>query len=168
MNYQAVIIKPGLKTLTSTPMDFVYIARKGSPKKTIDSLTKKLDISISALATREMLVHLPLNIIPAGMIISSLELPDKLSMETIEVSDLPKNWSVYPAPLNLAKPGTGWAGKCNTVALRVLSLVIPFGEVYNLKHPDFTGIRIIKKFIQLQFKAVLKTVELLLILIILL
>ena len=46
MSYQAVIKELGLKMLSATPMEFVKVARKGIPKKTIDALAKKQDIFI--------------------------------------------------------------------------------------------------------------------------
>lgn len=50
MSYQAVLKELGLKMLQATPLDFVKAARDGLPKKSIDALAKKLDVSLSNLA----------------------------------------------------------------------------------------------------------------------
>jgi putative toxin-antitoxin system antitoxin component (TIGR02293 family) len=50
MSYQAVLKELGLTILNATPLDFVKAARKGIPKKSIDTLAKKLNLPLSELA----------------------------------------------------------------------------------------------------------------------
>lgn len=50
MGYQVVLKELGLKMLKATPLDFVKIARSGIPKKSIDTLAKKLNVAVSDLA----------------------------------------------------------------------------------------------------------------------
>ena len=49
MSYQTVINVLGLKMLTRTPLELVNVARKGIPRKAIDALAKKLNMSVSNL-----------------------------------------------------------------------------------------------------------------------
>jgi RES domain-containing protein len=101
----------------------------------------------TALATLETIVHVPLNLLPDDMSITTFELPDDMQIDSLSVSDLSKNWHAYPAPLELARTGTKWADKCKSAALRVPSSVTPLGEGYNYllnpRHPDFVRIKII-------------------------
>ena len=54
MSNQAVIQTLGLKIATKTPFELIKLARRGIPRKAINTLAKKLDLSISELAK-----HLP-------------------------------------------------------------------------------------------------------------
>jgi RES domain-containing protein len=98
-----------------------------------------------ALATLEMLVHLPLNLLPHDYALAVFELPDRLAVETVDGESLPANWKKYPAPPELGELGTRWAQGAATVAFRVPSAVIPDGEGWNVLlnplHPDFGHVR---------------------------
>lgn len=101
----------------------------------------------TALATLEALIHTPLNLAPKKMSITCFEIPDNIKIDFLLPAKLPKNWSRYPAPIELAEMGTRWAGKGNSAALRVPSSVTPGGEgcnyILNPAHQDFSKIKII-------------------------
>ncbi len=102
----------------------------------------------TALATLETLVHFPLNLTPKNRALSTIDLPDELSVTVINLEELPNNWATYPAPVELAEIGNDWLQKQDTVALCVPSSITPNGEgrnyILNPAHPDFGRVRIIK------------------------
>ena len=52
-----------------------------------------------ALAALEFFVHLSRTIIPPGLSLASIEIPDKESGKEITMEELPRNWRSYPAAL---------------------------------------------------------------------
>ena len=58
------------------------------------------------IALLETLVHTPSLLIPE-LDILTLDIPDN-SITAIEITDLPKNWAVYPAPVILSEIGERW------------------------------------------------------------
>lgn len=102
----------------------------------------------TALATLETLVHSSLNLVPKNMSVVTLNLPDKLSVTTVNVENLPNNWATYPAPVELATIGKDWTDKLETVALCVPSSVTPAGEgknyILNPLHSDFKQVEIVQ------------------------
>ena len=77
-----------------------------------------------ALAAMEYLVHVPISVIPANLKIAAIEIPDDVTQKDISLSDLPYNWRDYPAPLELARLGTGWIKSNVSLLLRVPSAVV--------------------------------------------
>ncbi len=99
-----------------------------------------------ALAVLEYLVHVTLSLIPDGLGIASLRIPDGIFAKrfVLSLSDLPKNWRNYPAPSHLADVGTTWAKKNDTLLLQVPSAVVEreFNILINPLHPDMKHIAI--------------------------
>jgi RES domain-containing protein len=91
-----------------------------------------------ALATVEYLVHVPLSLVPTDLSLVTLQIPDEITTVNILISDLPTNWSDYPAPSVLAQLGTNWASKNESLLLRVPSAVVEheFNILINPLHPD--------------------------------
>lgn len=98
-----------------------------------------------ALASVELLVHLPLSIIPGDLKIACIEIPDKITPQIVDVPDLPDNWRDYPPPNQLAVIGTNWAIETASLLLRVPSAVVEdeYNILINPLHPDFKSIKII-------------------------
>jgi len=98
-----------------------------------------------SLATVEYLVHVNLAIVPSGLSISSIKIPDRISPKQISTSGLPSNWREFPAPSELAEIGTKWALANETLLLRVPSAVVEheFNMLINPSHPDFKHVKII-------------------------
>lgn len=97
-----------------------------------------------ALATVELLVHLPLSMVPNDLSIASIEIPAHIVPKEIPTADLPANWRNYPAPAVLADLGTRWALSKETLLLRVPSVVVEheFNILLNPSHPDISHITI--------------------------
>jgi RES domain-containing protein len=100
------------------------------------------------IALLETLVHTPSLLIPE-LDILTLDIPDN-SITAIEITDLPKNWAVYPAPVILSEIGESWIIESKTIALKVPSCIIhsSYNYILNCRHPEYSKIRLIdqKKF----------------------
>jgi RES domain-containing protein len=95
------------------------------------------------IALLETIVHTPSSLIPA-LDILTLEIPDD-SITKLEITNLPKNWAVYPAPVVLSEIGEKWIKKGITIALRVPSCIIHSSHNYilNCRHPEYSRVRLI-------------------------
>lgn len=90
-----------------------------------------------SLATLELLVHTSPSLIPNDLNIIEIQAPE--SIIQINIKDLPKDWSTYPAPLTLADIGSKWANENKSLLLRVPSSIIKeeFNVLINPLHQDF-------------------------------
>lgn len=107
------------------------------------------------IALLETIVHTPSLLIPE-LDILTLEIPDD-SITVIEISQLPKNWKVYPAPAILSEIGEKWIIEGKTIALRVPSCIIHSSHNYilNCKHPDYSRVKLVER-IHFEFDSRLK------------
>lgn len=96
------------------------------------------------IALLETIVHLPPMILPKLDMIT-FEIPDD-SISVIEIKNLPKNWSSYPAPTILSEIGENWIKEAKTLALKVPSCIIHSASnlILNCKHPKYNQIKIIE------------------------
>src|SRR5271168_3583725 len=81
--------------------------------------------------------------LPTDMIVVQAGIPSSFTIQTVEESDLPPNWS-SPMPARKTQDlGTDWLKSGATAVLSVLSVIIPSERNYllNPAHPDFAGIR---------------------------
>lgn len=70
--------------------------------------------------------------------ILTINIPDN-SISELKISDLPKNWSEYPAPTILSDFGQEWILQGQTIALKVPSCIIETSHnfILNCNHKDF-------------------------------
>lgn len=96
-----------------------------------------------ALATLEMLVHLPASAILSAYTLFPLELPDNL-IEELDMGMLPRDWRKSPAPAKLQTLGDAWLGSGKSLALKVPSAIVPLESNYvlNPAHPAFKKVKI--------------------------
>jgi RES domain-containing protein len=95
----------------------------------------------ASLCALELLAHSAM--LPTDMIVVQARVPRRLSMQTVEESDLPANWS-SPIPSKKTQDlGTDWVRSRATAVLSVPSVIIPSERNYllNPAHPDFARIR---------------------------
>jgi RES domain-containing protein len=97
-----------------------------------------------ALATLEFLVHVPLSLVPTDLSLASIKIPDSMVPKKISISNLPGNWREYPSPSELAKTGTDWVLKNETLLLKVPSAVVKneFNLLLNPSHADMKQVKI--------------------------
>ncbi|MEI6754651.1 MAG: RES family NAD+ phosphorylase [Paludibacter sp.] len=98
-----------------------------------------------ALATTEIAVHTSLGNIPIDYCIISLEIPDA-AIKTVEMTDLPLDWSEVPPKLSSQKFGDKFVFENNSLVLKVPSAVVEgdFNYLINPKNKDIGLIRIVK------------------------
>ncbi len=99
-----------------------------------------------ALAALETFVHLPSPLIlPKNLVAVEIEVPEKLSPETINLKKLPGDWQNSSAPESLKVLGTAWLKKNASAVLQTPSAIIPSEANYllNPSHPQFHQIKII-------------------------
>ena len=95
----------------------------------------------ASLCALELLAHSAM--LPTDMIVVQARVPKTLSMQTVEESDLPPNWS-SPIPSKKTQGlGTDRVRSRATAVLSVPSVIIPSERNYllNPAHPDFARIR---------------------------
>jgi RES domain-containing protein len=99
-----------------------------------------------SLAVLELFVHVDIDTAPGDLVAIQVAIPDNLTIETVKIESLPRDWRRYPGPEALKDFGTAWAEKASTAILAVPSAVIPEERNYllNPSHRDFKRIRLRK------------------------
>ena len=99
-----------------------------------------------SLAVLELFVHVDINTAPGDLVAIQVDIPDTLTIETVKIGSLPRDWRHYPGAEALKDIGTAWAEKASTAILAVPSAVIPEERNYllNPAHRHFKRIRIRK------------------------
>ena len=99
-----------------------------------------------ALATVEYLVHVDPLLLPTGLRMVAIELPDASSVTRREVADLPEGWDDYPPPTALAKIGAAWIASAKSLVLEVPSAVVrgDFLCLINPLHPEARAVRAVE------------------------
>ena len=99
-----------------------------------------------SLAALELFVHVDIDTAPGDLVAIQVDIPDTVTIETVKIESLPRDWRRYPAPEALKDIGTAWASKASTAILAVPSAVIPEERNYllNPAHRDFKRIRLHK------------------------
>ncbi|MFN7674650.1 RES family NAD+ phosphorylase [Flavobacterium sp.] len=95
------------------------------------------------IALLENIVHAPPMITP-DLDILTLEIPDDSILE-LKISDLPSNWSNYPAPTILSQIGQEWVNEGKEISLKIPSCIIHTSHNYilNCQHKDFNRVKVI-------------------------
>jgi RES domain-containing protein len=97
-------------------------------------------------AILEILVHVDPTNAPSSLRKIPIDVPDKLARETIRVTDLPKDWTRYPANPLLARMGDDWVARKKSALLFVPSVVVESDDepnaLLNPAHPDFAKLKI--------------------------
>lgn len=96
------------------------------------------------IALLETIVHTPPMLVPE-LAILTLEISDD-SITELTISDLPKNWTDYPAPTVLSEIAEDWIQKNDTMALKVPSCIIHSARNYilNCRHELFEQVTVIE------------------------
>ena len=97
-----------------------------------------------ALATLEVLVHLPSDSLPDDMYLLTLEVPDQVNYETLAADQLPPDWQRLSQPQPTATLGHEWLQAGRTLALRVPSVLVPqeHNLLLNPAHPEFSQVKL--------------------------
>jgi RES domain-containing protein len=97
-----------------------------------------------SLAALEMLVNLNNEEILLAYSFATAEFDESLILPIEEFRTLPENWSVSPPPLQIQRIGDEWAEAQASVVLKVPTSVLPveFNYLINIRHPEFTKIKL--------------------------
>jgi len=97
-----------------------------------------------SLAALELYVNVEPADVPGGFISMEALVPDGTSLETIDLSSLPRAWRRCPAPAALQAIGRRWLERGETLLLSVPSVVIPEERNFlvNPEHPEFLRLAI--------------------------
>ena len=99
-------------------------------------------------ALLEYLPHFPETGAPPDLMLVTLEAPDNLSVRDLSADLLPTQWAHRPPDPATILIGMKWLTQRETVALRVPSVMLPYGKAWNLvlnpEHPDFAKIRLVE------------------------
>lgn len=97
-----------------------------------------------SLAVLERFVNLDPDLEPTDLVAASVEFSPQVSMQVVQIADLPSDWRQYPAPESLQSIGGRWLESAKTAVLSVPSVVIPHERNYVLNpiHPDLARLTI--------------------------
>jgi RES domain-containing protein len=95
----------------------------------------------ASLCALEVLAHSAR--LPTDMIVVQATIPNSLSTQTVEESDLPPNWNTPEPSRKTQDIGTDWIKSGATAVLSVPSVVVPSERNYllNPAHPEFATFR---------------------------
>jgi RES domain-containing protein len=76
--------------------------------------------------------------VPAS-VLGRATIPSDISIDIVNLSDLPRDWSLPEPPARLRKIGHNWLAQAATAVLKVPSAVVTeeWNYLLNPKHPDF-------------------------------
>lgn len=99
-----------------------------------------------SLAMAEVAVHFTLATLPADYVMVTIFIPDNISMEKLNASDLPTDWNIFPHPTSTQLVGNKFVADNRYCVLQVPSSVTSgdFNFLINPKHTDFSRIKIIE------------------------
>ncbi|MEI6827841.1 MAG: RES family NAD+ phosphorylase [Desulfuromonadales bacterium] len=101
-----------------------------------------------AQALLEFLPHFPDTCAPHSLVLVTINAPDNLHIEDISKNDLPEDWDAKPPGVQTAGIGRDRLITRGAAALRVPSVMLPFGKAWNLVlnplHPQCSEIGIIE------------------------
>jgi RES domain-containing protein len=100
-----------------------------------------------SLSMAELVVHLPLGILPSGFFNFEIFIPDSISIGIIDEKKLPSNWNTNPPVITTQKTGDDFVRRKQYCLLKVPSAVTKgdFNILINPAHHEFTAIKVVNK-----------------------
>jgi RES domain-containing protein len=100
-----------------------------------------------ALCTTEIAVHTPLNCLPDGYELISIEVPDNLPILELAAENLPHDWKSFPHPVSTQRIGEAFINEGKYTVMKAPSVIVQgeYNYLLNPAHKDFDKIKIIKK-----------------------
>ena len=98
-----------------------------------------------SLAMAEVAVHLTLATLPDDYVMLTLFIPDEISIQKLNQTDLPANWNTFPHSASTQVFGDRFVAENKFCILQVPSAVTQgdFNFLINPYHPECIGIQII-------------------------
>jgi RES domain-containing protein len=100
-----------------------------------------------SLAMAEVAVHFTLATLPSDYMMITIFIPDDISIQKINVADLPIDWNTFPHPSTTQIIGDRFIAHNKFCVLQIPSAVTQgdFNLLINPNHPDFKRIKIVAK-----------------------
>jgi len=97
-----------------------------------------------SLAMAEIAVHFTLATLPGDYMMITIFIPDDVSVQKINVSDLPGDWNIFPHPLTTQAIGDRFVADNKFCVLQIPSAVTQgdYNLLINPNHPYFKRIKI--------------------------
>ena len=97
-----------------------------------------------ALALAEVLVHLSLAALPSDFVMLTIEIPDAILIETLDLTNLNIGWNTFPCTFETPLLGDDFIKRNETCVLKVPSAVVKgdFNFLINPYHIDFYKVKI--------------------------
>ena len=91
-----------------------------------------------SLAALEYLVHLDVASTPDNLVLLTVQIPDDVRVDSIELAALPDGWTHVADHPFCVNAGDAWQQSASSLALRVPSALMPEESIYliNPSHPD--------------------------------
>ncbi|MDQ6843328.1 MAG: RES family NAD+ phosphorylase [Bacteroidota bacterium] len=98
-----------------------------------------------SLAMAEVAVHFTLATLPGDYMMITIFVPDDISIQKLNVSDLPPDWNTFPHPSTTQAIGDQFIADNKFCVLQIPSAVTQgdYNLLINPNHPDFKRIKII-------------------------
>ncbi|MET0637018.1 MAG: RES domain-containing protein [Chitinophagaceae bacterium] len=99
-----------------------------------------------SLAMAEVAVHLTMATLPGDYVMTTIFVPDDISIERVLPVDLPVNWNSFPYSTSTHTIGEKFVNKGTSCILKVPSAVTrgDFNFLINPAHKDFRRIKIVE------------------------
>lgn len=101
--------------------------------------------SSRALCAIEILVHVPVGIIPKDYYLISIEFPDNSPLKAIDIINLPHNWNSNPISASTQRIGNTFFSEQKGLILKAPSAIIKdeWNYIINPLHKDFNKVKIL-------------------------
>lgn len=99
-----------------------------------------------SLALAELLVHLPLNLLPSNFKMISIYIPDSIAIKELSQYDFPLNWNCFPYNISTQKIGNIFVSENKFCLMKVPSAVTKgeYNYLINPFHNEFNKIKILE------------------------
>jgi RES domain-containing protein len=100
-----------------------------------------------ALCTAEIAVHTPFGVVPDDYYLMTINIPNGIKIETIDVDNLPSDWKKFPNIRITQDLGEEFIKKGKSLVLKVPSAVVQgdFNYLINPNHKEIDRVKIIDK-----------------------
>lgn len=97
-----------------------------------------------ALAMAEVLVHLSLATLPSDFVMLTIDIPDDVFVEVLNIGKLSMDWNIFPCTFETPLLGDDFIRRNEACVLKVPSAVVKgdFNFLINPYHADFDKIKI--------------------------
>lgn len=98
-----------------------------------------------SLAMAEVAVHFSLATLPGDYMMMTIYIPDTISLQKLNISDLPIDWNTFPHPMSTQITGDKFITDNKFCVLQIPSVVTQgdYNLLINPNHPDFVNVKII-------------------------